>query len=178
MLFPVIGIVQAGKIAYADRYTYLPQIGLFLAVAWPLAGWAREHAHRRVVLAVVTGSVATILAVVAYRQTGCWRDSEALWRQTLASTEENDVAHNNLANTLQRKGQSEEALEHYREAVRLNPDYAFAHSNLAQLLFAQGKKDEAIAQYQEAVRSDPSSTPIRIRFGIDLFQLGQVPAAV
>jgi tetratricopeptide (TPR) repeat protein len=178
MLVPVIGLIQVGAQAYADRYTYLPQIGLCLAATWTATNWLGKKQSFRIALGMLGAGISIVLVMAASRQTTYWRNSEALWAQALNCTKDNDVAHNNLGNTLLLQNRTEEALLQYREAVRINPDYAYAQNNLAHLLFQLGEPAEAKLHYAEAVRSDPESTAIRIRFGMDLFQLGQVSDAI
>jgi tetratricopeptide (TPR) repeat protein len=177
MLLPVIGVIQSGKLAYADRYTYLPQIGLLVGLAWLAADWAVNRQPRRLAVGAAAIAVIGILTIIARHQAGFWRNSETLWTHALECTTDNDVAHSNLANVFVLNGRVPEAVAHYQEAIRINPDYAIARNNLAHLLFLQGRKDEALFQYSEAVRCDPESAGIRIRFGMDLFQTGRVTAA-
>ena len=123
MLVPVSGLVQIGDQAMADRYTYLPQIGLALALAWglrQLARWRPSCALRDVVAALVI----LILAVCAWRQTGYWHDSETLWNRALSCTTGNACAHYNLGVTLMERGQKEEAIAHFQEVVTIEPHSA------------------------------------------------------
>jgi tetratricopeptide (TPR) repeat protein len=177
MLVPVIGIVQAGDQAYADRYAYLQQIGLLVAGTWCAANCAQDLRHGRLVLGVTGGAILSLLMVMAYQQTTYWRDSVTLWRHTLGCTANNYTAHNNFGNALLDLGRTDEAAAQYREAVRINPSDPDARANLAQVMFKQGDAGEAIAQYQEALRIDPSSTTIRVHYGMDLFRLRRVEEA-
>jgi tetratricopeptide (TPR) repeat protein len=173
MLVPMAGILQAGDAAYADRYTYLPQIGLLLAGTWSVAGWARER-RGRMALGGAGVAVLGILLAAAYRQTTYWQDSAALWSHTLDCTTGNYTAHNNYGNVLDQLGREPEALAQYREAVRINPSDPDARANYARLLFKDGETGEAMTQYQEALRIEPSSAPIRVYYGTDLFRMGRV----
>ena len=173
MLVPMAGILQAGDAAYADRYTYLPQIGLLLAGTWSVAGWARER-RGRMALGGAGAAVLGILLAAAYRQTTYWQDSAALWSHTLDCTTGNYTAHNNYGNVLDQLGREPEALAQYREAVRINPSDPDARANYARLLFKDGETGEAMTQYQEALRIEPSSAPIRVYYGTDLFRMGRV----
>jgi tetratricopeptide (TPR) repeat protein len=176
MLVPVIGILQVGGAAYADRYTYLPQIGLWLAATWSVAGWARERRGRMVLGAAGVASVVTF-AVMAYRQTTYWRDSSALWSHTLDCTTNNYTAHNNMGNVLDQQGREPDALAQYREALRIYPTDPDSLTNSARLLFKQGDTSEAMTQYREALQLMPGSAPIHLYYGMDLFRMGQMDDA-
>ena len=160
-LVPVIGLVQGGPHAMGDRYTYLPLIGLFIMMAWGvpdiLAGWRRQ----RVVLTAGAAIVMAGLMVASWRQLPHWENSMALYTHAIQVTADNSIAHNNLGNTLRRKGRLEEAIPHYAEAVRIDPNYATAHINLAGALMKQGKIEEAAAHYAAALRIEPNSAGAR-----------------
>ncbi|HUD46430.1 MAG TPA: hypothetical protein VMR33_06350 [Candidatus Baltobacteraceae bacterium] len=130
MLLPVMGLIQVGGQAHADRYTYLPQIGIYVAVTWLVADW---RLSRTVFGALMTGVLA-VLIFCAWRQTAYWQNSETLWTRDLSCTTANDVAQNGLATALLRKGRAAEALSHYEEALRIEPLNARAQNNLAWLL--------------------------------------------
>jgi protein O-mannosyl-transferase len=157
MLLPVLGIIQAGVQAHADRYTYLPQIGLYVALAWLAAEWAAKfhagHWTTGSLMALVLGA----LLICAWKQTAYWKNSETLWTHTLACTAANCVAHNSLGNALEQMGKAEDAISHYEQAVAIKPDYAEAHANLGNALDQKGRVDEAEAQFQKALQIDPSN---------------------
>ncbi len=155
MLLPVIGLVQFGVQAEADRFTYLPGIGLSIALVWGAAdvyrAWPR---FRRVSIAVVTCLLATML-VSAWCQTGFWRDSETLWKHTLACTSRNAVAHNDLGIVLAAAGRLDEAMSNYRKAIEVREDYAEAHRNLGAGLIDRGRLKEAISHLRRALSIQP-----------------------
>jgi len=157
MLVPVSGIMQVGAQVYTDRYTYLPHIGLCMAGTWAVGDWAGRLRHR----CFLTGAFATaalcILAVVAYRQTSYWRDSVTLWTHTLESTQDNADAHNNLGTGLARKGRQAEAIDQFREALKINPAYIECHANLALSLDMQGRAAEALLEYRKVLEAAPDS---------------------
>ncbi len=177
MLVPMAGILQAGDAAYADRYTYLPQTGLWIAGTWGAASWAHERRGLRVALGCVGLAIVGAFTVAAYRQTTYWRESASLWSHTLDCTTGNYTAHNNFGNALADEGREQEAMAQYREAVRINPSDPDALANLARLLFKEGETGEAMAQYQEALRINPESAPIHEYLGMDLFRMGRVNEA-
>ena len=151
MLLPVTGIIQVGAQAHADRYTYLPQIGIYVAVTWMIAEWRVS----RVALGILMAGVLAMLMVCARKQTTYWRDSETLWTHALACTTDNSVAHNNLGVVLCQNKRMEEGIAHFQEAVQINPLYVEAYNNLGNTLMAKGSADEAIAYYQKALDINP-----------------------
>lgn len=152
-LVPVIGLVQVGSQSMADRYSYIPLIGIFMMLVWG----AKEAFHNlpKIFPALVASTVLIACAAVTFFQVQHWKNSEALFRHTLAVTERNATAHFSLANTLIESGRTDEALNHLEQALDLRPDYAQVHGKIAQLLTACGKTREAIERYREALRHKP-----------------------
>ncbi len=150
MLVPMIGLVQvAMPIAQADRYTYLSQIGLCIAIAWGAERISRHWPYRRWVVGVTSALAVMSLAWCAGRQVSYWKDSETLWRHILACTSKNWLAHNNFGNDLADRGQVDAAIAQYKTALKIKPDYTTAHYNLGLAYAGRGQSDEAIAHYQE-----------------------------
>ena len=133
-LVPVIGLVQVGGQAMADRYTYLTQIGIYIAIAWGVADAARFWPGRHWLFAAASALVVAGLMVCAWQQARHWRDSEALWNHTLACTSQNPFAQNSLGLALADRGQVAEAIVHFQEAVDINPDYVDALNSLGHRL--------------------------------------------
>jgi len=156
MLVPVIGIMQVGFQARADRYTYLPQIGLYLIATWSIADLSMAWRHRRQILAVAAVIVIAALASVAWIQTTYWRDSETLWTHTLAVTSHNDVGHASIADLLLRRDRIDEAASHSEEALRIRSSNGNAHTTLALCLFRTGRADEAVAHWKESLQINPN----------------------
>lgn len=175
---PVIGIVQVGTQAMADRYTYVPLIGLFIAAAWGAGDLAGRLRQGRKILAAVTAAVFAGLAAVTWNQVGFWRSSTTLFEHALRVTESNSVAHLNLGVALHRAGKGREASEHYREALRINPDSSSAHYNLANYYSSIGLKDEAKRQYAEAIRDNPRYANAYNNLGIMLASEQRVDEAI
>jgi len=178
MLVPVIGIIQSGGQAHADRYMYLPQIGLYLAVTWLAADWAEKFRHRRAWLWGVAAMVLCLLLVTAYQQTSYWRNSETLWTHALECTQNNADARYNFGHVLQQQGRTDEAIVQYREALRLNPAYTDVFCNLGLALYQLGQTGEAIARFREALQLNPASTDAHCNLGLALFQQGQTEDAI
>ena len=154
-LLPTIGLVQFGDQAMADRYAYLPLIGIWIALVWE----AREIALRRPALRAVAiglGCVALLLlAVVSRSQLSHWKDSRALFERALAVTEPSAVAHMNYGRALEREGEVESAREQYRQAVQADPDHAGARNNLGAILLRRGDVAEARTHLEHALSVDP-----------------------
>jgi protein O-mannosyl-transferase len=156
-LVPVIGLVQLGRQAMADRFTYLPQIGLWIALVWGLAELARSRPWlwlQKGASALAAGSLAVCVGL-AWQQTGHWRDSVTLFRHALEATVNNGVAHNQLGLALQGAAQWDEAESHFREAVRLLPGYLLAQGNLGLLHLARGQIEEAFQELHRLAREHP-----------------------
>jgi tetratricopeptide (TPR) repeat protein len=155
-LVPVIGIIQVGMQSMADRYTYIPMIGLFVAMAWVVPDIARNWRYRQYILAAGAGIVLSALMYLTWIQVKYWQNSITLFEHAIQVTDNNYLAHNNLGIALSDSGKREEAMAHYREAIRIKSNYENAHFNLGNHLSAQGRTDEAILCYQEALRLRPN----------------------
>ena len=139
MLVPVIGLVQVGAQARADRYTYLPQIGLYILLTWTVVELTASWRSRRWVLGGGAMVVLAVLITCARAQTAYWRDSESLWTHTLACTPDNSIAHNNLGNVFLEQGRMDEAIAQFQKALAINPDDDEAHNNLGNAFLQQGR---------------------------------------
>lgn len=178
MLLPVLGLVQAGDAARADRYTYLPQIGLYLILAWVAGTWCAGQQHRRVFCGVVATVVLVAMSVTAFRQTGFWKDTETLWNRALACTSNNDAAHYNLGTSRLRDGRLDEAITHFEQTLEANPGYVKAHINLGQAFLQKDMPDKAIAHYQQALAARPQLPQAHYNLAMALEQKGQVQDAI
>jgi Tfp pilus assembly protein PilF len=154
-LLPVSGVMQVGGQGMADRFTYIPLIGVFVMIAWGLPDLVARRPSLAPALNGATVLVLVACALVAYRQVGYWQNSETLWRHALDVTTNNYRAHNALGSVLSQQGRADDAIGHFREAVRLEPAYAEARTNLGAELAKQGHVDEAIAEYADALRVSP-----------------------
>jgi tetratricopeptide (TPR) repeat protein len=178
MLVPVVGIMQVGEQSHADRYTYLPQIGLVIMATWLVTDWCASLRHRRALLSTAAAAVLSVLAVAAHGQTRHWRDSVSLWTHTLAHTKRNAVAHNNLGNVLAAQRKTDAAVEHFQQALQINPRYANAHNNLGNVLAAQRKTDAAIEHYEQALQINPESAETHNNLAAALAAQGKTEAAI
>lgn len=154
-LLPVIGFIPSGIQLIADRYTYVSQIWLVVAVVWGVAGLCERWGVPRLAVWAATAAGLVGLTVAGRWQTWHWRDSESLWRYTLAVTSDNAYAHANLASVLAQQGEPVEAAEHNRKALTLESDNLIALSNLATLLVDRGGTAEAIRLYERSVEINP-----------------------
>ena len=177
-LVPMIGLVQIGGHAMADRYTYVTQIGLYLALAWVAAQVAASWPYRRWVYGVASALVVSVLMGCAWRQTSYWRDSETLWTRTLVCTSRNSLAHYNLGVALAGRGQVDEAIAHYQKAIKIDPGFAEAHNNFGMLLGHRGRFDEAITHLQRALQIKPDLAEAQDNLGLALAGRGQVDEAI
>ena len=177
MLLPVSGVVQVGFQSMADRYFYLPGIGLTLAVVWLAADLLRGRSGRppraagetapvegasvlrrgppRWVAPALAGLVAVVLGVATLVQQAYWADSFTLFNRALAVTEGNWMAHGHVGTGFYLRGDERAALDHFRQALAINPGFANAHYNIGVMMAARGSPDEAVAEYREAIRLDP-----------------------
>ena len=155
-LVPVIGIVQVGMQSMADRYAYIPVIGLFVAAAWAVPDITKNWRYRQYILTSGAVIVLSALMFSTWKQVKYWQNSITLFEHAIQVTDNNYLAHNNLGVALSDAGKRKEAVAHYREAIRIKPSYENAYFNLGNNLSTQGRTDEAIVCYQEALRLRPN----------------------
>jgi protein O-mannosyl-transferase len=178
MLLPVIGLVQVGEQALADRYTYLPQIGIVLAITWTAADATAGIRQLQRFVAFTAVAVTVTLAWCACHQTRYWRNSESLWLQTLAVTENNDLAHNNLGSVWLRSGRVDDAIREYQAALKVTPESPLARNNLGSAFLKQGKVAEAIQEFQRVLSRNPQSITGRFNLAAALLKSGRTAEAV
>jgi Flp pilus assembly protein TadD len=178
MLLPMIGLVQFGAQTLADRFTYLPQIGLCIALAWSVADACRFSRHRRWVGGLISALLLAILMGTAWRQTSFWQNSESMWTHTLACTSGNALAHYDLGLALATQGRPDEALVQYRKALAINPDYANAQTNIAIIFLARGRSREATALFRSAVKIDPGNADLHNNLAYGLACQGRFAEAI
>ncbi len=157
LLLPVIGLVQVGPQGRADRYTYLPSIGLFIALAWKARRLACARPPTLRLLLAGFAAATVVLAAMTIRQQAVWHDNLSLFGRATAFTRGNWMAHNNLGTELTFRGRLNEADGEYRKALAIRPDYGTAHYNLGNLLLRRGMIEEAAGHYREALRADPGN---------------------
>src|SRR6266545_231269 len=166
-LAPVAGVVQVGSQARADRYAYVPMIGIFVAVVWEI--WARVREHR-IAAVIIAGA-----GVLAFVQVGTWRDAESLYTHAIRVTRKNWLASNNLGNLWLSRNDPQRAIAYFQEAVRIRPDYEMAYYNEGVALMSLSRHAEAMEAYRENLRLDPANTDGWVNLGFALLQLGRLP---
>lgn len=164
-LFPVIGLVQVGRQALADRYTYVPLIGLFIILSWQWRRSIRRRPAWRGRLGGVAAGIVLLYAIMAAHQVGYWKDSETFFAHMAAVTRNNYMAHSGLGQVLARRGEADRAIAHYRESMRLRPDYETAINNLGVALLKQGKTADAAAAFRQALAIRPGGINARNNLG-------------
>ncbi len=178
MLIPVIGIIQVGLQARADRYTYLPQIGVIIAVVWVIRDLTSLWRARAMILVPVSLAVVGSLSFLSYRQATHWHDTGSLWSYTLSVSPENDVALTGLAMIEVARGQTEDAITHFRHALDLRDGNGAAHYGLALALSRQRKIDEAIEHWQKSLEIQPDNMNARNYLGAALAGIGRTREAI
>jgi protein O-mannosyl-transferase len=176
-LVPVIGLVQVGSQARADRYTYLPGIGLSIMLAWGMAELAGRWPRARVWMAVLGAALPTACIALTWTQAQVWRNSETLFRHALAATADNYVATDGLGVVLGTQGRTEDAIALFEEAVRIKPDYAQSRANLGAALLGQGRAADALPHLLQAVRLNPTLREALVNLAACHRELGQTAEA-
>ena len=176
-LLPVIGLVQIGVHGAADRYTYIPLIGLFLMVAWFLGEQAGHGPARRVVIPFLAVGALSVLTVLSIYQLRVWRNAETLFRHATAVTRGNYLAHNNLGAALARKGRAAEAVVEYGRALEIRSDYVEATFNMGAALVDLGRFPEAAAYYERVLLMKPDFAEAHNNLGVALANRGCITEA-
>jgi len=154
-LVPVIGIVQVGVQSMADRYSYIPSVGLFVMVTWAVADIVSHWPRLRVTVQVMAVAIVVACTMGAMRQVRYWSSSKALWQHAVEATPDNYFAQASLGYVLWKEGHADDAIPHFQESLRIRPDFAEAHNNLGVALAGRGALRDAIAQFSEAIRINP-----------------------
>ncbi len=180
-LVPVIGLVQVGSQAMADRYTYLPLIGVFIMAAWGARDLLDGIRGRKAIRGFVSAAVMVILVVLVVLtriQVGYWKDNSTLFSHALRHTERNFMAHHILAEGMVKAGDLAGAEKHHREAIRIKPAFKQAYNGLGYLLMIQGKQDEAGAMLEKALQIDPAYVPAMKNLGDVRMRQGKIEKAI
>jgi len=184
-LVPVIGLVQVGGQAMADRYSYVPLIGLFIVIAWGIPDLLMRGADNvpaaqrgTALLVIPAGVTIAALMVCTWFQLAHWQNSITLFEHALTCTKSNYVAHDCLGLAFASQGKLDEAAAHYREALGIAPEYASAYNNLGVVLARQGKLEEAVKEYRQAIRVRPEFADAHYNLGKALALQGNLDDAV
>ncbi len=181
-LIPVIGIVQVGSHAYADRYTYVPYIGLFLMLAWSLPQLLSKllsaPPQRKIVLGVSMVILLTTLGICAHRQTNYWNNSITLFSHTIEVTQNNSMAYNNLGAVYGKLSRYTEAIDAYKQAIKIRPNLARTQNNLGAIYSNLGRYADAIDAYRQAIRIKPDYAESHLCLGLTYLLNGNKNSAL
>jgi tetratricopeptide (TPR) repeat protein len=177
-LVPVIGIVQVGGQAMADRYTYIPMVGLLIAVVWGFAAIREKWRAARKALPVMACLIIAAFAIGTWFQVRHWKNSAALFEHALRVTKDNQLAHNQLGQALHEAGRVDEAIKHFEAALRITPQYVNAHVNLGDAFKDQGKLDDAARAYGDALHFVPGHATAKNNLGVVLAMQGKMGEAI
>jgi len=178
MLVPVLGFIKVGGLAHADRYTYLPEVGLYIAITFGVVELVGRWRAGRQSAIVVAAALVVVLSSRAWSQARYWRDGETLWRHAIAVTTDNDLAHFALADFLTKHQRIGEAIAEYQAGLRIDPDNSDAETSLANLLLQAERGDEAVVHYQNALRIEPNSALAHYNFAVGLHRIGRLREAI
>jgi tetratricopeptide (TPR) repeat protein len=177
-LVPVIGFIQVGGQSMADRYTYLPSVGIAIMLAWGIPSLIRSEDKRKKILFPAGIACLALLTILTWHQCGYWKSSITLFSHALKITKDNYVAHVNLGTALSDEGKIEDSINHYNEAIRIKPNLADAHYNKGFAYFKQDQYQRAIEDFNEAVRLKPNYISAYNNRGIAYFKLGRYRSAI
>ena len=178
VLLPVADIIQVSCNARADRYTYLPQIGLVIMLAWGATEFSARWRNRKLILGGAAAAVIAALAADAYVQTTYWQNSFSLWTRALACTEENSFAHNTIGSALAAQGKWNAAIQHFQQSLRISPDVSATEANLGVALVNTGQRAEAIPHFQRALQLDSENANAHCNFADALASEGKNNEAI
>jgi Flp pilus assembly protein TadD len=164
-LVPVIGLVQIGSQSMADRYTYVPLIGICIIISWGAGDLTARWANGKRTMALCALIVTLCMTISAHVQTRYWKSSVPLYQHALAVTSGNWIANNNLGCALSKQGRTSQAIQYFQEALRINPDYTDAHYNLALAFVSQNRFNDAINHFARVVATRPDDKDVHIRLG-------------
>ncbi len=177
-LLPVIGIVQVGSQAMADRYTYIPLTGLFIIIAWGLADISTKWPYRKVMLTILSVTVLSAMAIASRLQVRHWRNSVTIFEHALKVTDDNYVAYSSLAGQLYEESKIDQAIAYHYQALQIKPSYLPAHISLGQMLFETGRYAEAVQHYAKALQIKPDNPAAYKNMGNVLLRQGKAREAI
>ncbi len=177
-LVPVIGLVQVGVQAMADRYTYVPLIGISIMAAWGVPELLKNWRHRNAAFATVTAIILCLFSFVTWKQVGYWQNSNTLFKHALEKTSNNPIMLNNMGTVLEAEGRLDEAMAHYAEAVRIDPNLPDSYNNMGLALTKQGRADEAITNFLKALRINSNHAAAHYNLGTVLASQGKLDEAI
>ncbi len=177
-LVPVIGMVQVGEQTMADRYTYVPLVGLFIIIAWAFKDLSVNWPKRKIILTTLLLAASAALAVLTSEQLRFWRDNNSLLVHALSVTKGNYLAHNNMGVALLEKGRFSEAMAHFRQAIKLRPIYPDTFNNLGVCYSHLGQYEESIQAFKKAIELKPDYADAQYNLGTVFYEMGQYNQAI
>jgi tetratricopeptide (TPR) repeat protein len=177
-LVPTIGIIQVGGQAMADRYTYLPLIGIFICLVWGAAALAKGNLARLNVAAGAGALVLVVCAVLTFKQASCWRSDLTVFEHALAVTRGNALAHYHVGIALRDQGRNDDAMLQFRAAIEADPSFASAYTDAGSILENEGKEQDAFALYEQGVKATPWAEQIHNHMAARLWADGKQDAAL
>lgn len=177
-LVPVIGLVQVGVQATADRYTYVPLVGVSIIVAWGIPDLLKKWHYRNAALAALAFLMLSSISVITWKQVKYWKDSVVLFTRAVEVTTNNPIMQNNLGNALEDQGRLDEAISHYAEALRIDPGLADSYNNIGLALTKLGRPDEAIPNFFKAIGINSSHAAAHYNLGTLLASQGKLDEAI
>ena len=178
ILVPIIGLVQVGEQSMADRYTYLPQIGIFIMLAWTSSDLLSKWKYKKNILATSAVVILIAMVVTTQMQLRHWKNSFTLFKRAVEVTENNYLMHNNYGSILLARNKFDEAFNHFKESARINPDHEKAFHNMGVVARAKGNIDEAIKYFEKALQIDPDYVNAHYKMGLALADQGKYNQAV
>lgn len=178
MLAPVIGFMQVGSQAHADRYTYLPEIGVGLLLTWLAADWFGRRQHGSLIADGIVAVIFGVLIYCSHIQVSYWRNGGTLWSRVVACDPYDARAHNNLGSYFYGKRRWDDAIAQFKTTVTLNPKFTTAYNYLGQAYTEEGKDDDAIPQFQHAIKLDPDYAVAHYNLGAALAKKGTMDQAI
>jgi Tfp pilus assembly protein PilF len=176
-LVPVIGLIQVGSQSMADRYTYVPLIGIFIMMAWGLSQITTNKLCKNIIL-IMSITLIIVMFIITNVQIKYWRNTTSLFERALDVTKNNYIAHFGFGNELLKKNKIDEAISHFRASLILDPKNDHALVVYAWALHKKGENDEAITMLRQASRINPKSADAHHKLGFILFQVGQIDEAI
>ncbi len=177
-LVPVIGLVQVGVQAMADRYTYIPLIGLFIMAAWGIPDLLKNRPYKKQTITVIAAVILIACIYLAWLQVGTWKDRETLYAHAIKMIPNNYWACNNFGAAIASRGHIDEAMPYFSKSLEIMPLYPGANKNMAVALFKKGRYHEALPYLQKALQVQPGNPEYRVIMGLTLMNLGNAKDAI
>ena len=177
-LVPVIGLVQVGAQSMADRYTYIPIVGIFIILTWGIADISARWPHRKILLLLFSVAALVSISICTWFQTHYWQNSKTIFTHTVNVTNNNSIAHYGLGMAYDQQGKLNKAVSHYNKALKINPNYAQAHHNLGTVLIRQDNMKAAIYHFNRALQLNPNYSKAHYNLAKVYMKLNKIESAI